>query len=127
MNSPPAQRSVSTGLEGKVGEVVGGKPKTLLCRVWPQHADDDVVREASNEGLARRSPRKDIGVRRPAEGTAGNGLHWPGADEAKGAKRRVVPGVSVTPRPSIRSAEYVETYDVPLPGAPTVGVLYRRQ
>jgi hypothetical protein len=32
---PPAQRSISAGLEGEVGEVVGGKPKTLLCWVWP--------------------------------------------------------------------------------------------
>jgi hypothetical protein len=40
---PLAQRSVSTGLEGEVGEVVGGEPKTLLCWVWPQHADDDVA------------------------------------------------------------------------------------
>jgi hypothetical protein len=28
----------------------------LLCWVWPQHADDDVVREASDKGLASRSP-----------------------------------------------------------------------
>jgi hypothetical protein len=47
-------------LEGKVGEVVGGEPKTLLRRVCPQHADDDVVREASDESLTSRSP--DIGM-----------------------------------------------------------------
>jgi hypothetical protein len=98
-----------------------------LCWVWPQHADDDITREASDEGIKCCSLREDIGARRPTEGTAGDGLHRPGVDEAEGAKRRVVPGVSVTPRSSIRSAEFVETHDVPLPGAPTVGVLYRRQ
>jgi hypothetical protein len=40
---PPAQQSISAGLEGEVIEVVGGEPKTLLCWVWPQHAEDDVV------------------------------------------------------------------------------------
>jgi hypothetical protein len=40
---PPAQRSVSAGLKGKVGKVVGGEPEMLLCWVWPQHAKDDVV------------------------------------------------------------------------------------
>jgi hypothetical protein len=35
-------------------------------------------------------------------------------------------GVNVTPRLSIRSAEFVETHDVPLPSAPTVEILYRR-
>jgi hypothetical protein len=30
---PPAQRSISVGLEGEVGEVVGGEPKMLLCWV----------------------------------------------------------------------------------------------
>jgi hypothetical protein len=39
----PAQRSVSASLEGEVGEVVRGEPKTLLRWVWPQHAEDDVV------------------------------------------------------------------------------------
>jgi hypothetical protein len=53
---PPAQRFVSAGLEGEVGEVVGGEPKMLLRWVLPQHADNDVVREASDEGLASRSP-----------------------------------------------------------------------
>jgi hypothetical protein len=33
----------------------------------------------------------------------------------------------VTLRPSIPSAEFVETHDMPLPSAPTVEVLYRRQ
>jgi hypothetical protein len=80
-----------------------------------------------DEGLARRSPREDIGARRSAEGTTSNGLHRPGVDATEEPKRRGVPGVNVTPRPSIRSAEFVETHDVPLPGAPTVGVLYRRQ
>jgi hypothetical protein len=74
---PPAQRFVSAGLEGEVGEVLGGEPKMLLCRVWPQHADNDVIRESSNEGLVCRSPREDIGVRRPAEGTAATGSTGP--------------------------------------------------
>jgi hypothetical protein len=107
--------------------VVGGEPKTLLCRVWPQHADDDVAREVSHKRLTRHSLREGIGARRPAEGTAGDGLHRPSADEAEGAETQGGPGVSVTPRLSIRSDEFVETHDVPLPGAPTVGVLYHRQ
>jgi hypothetical protein len=32
---PPSQRLVPDSLEGKVGEVVGGEPKTLLCWAWP--------------------------------------------------------------------------------------------
>jgi hypothetical protein len=83
---PPAQRFVSTGLEAEVGEVVGGEPKTLLRWVWPQHADDDVVREASDENLASRSPREDIGTRRPGEGALGDILHQPSVDEAEGAE-----------------------------------------
>jgi hypothetical protein len=54
---PPGQRPVLASLEGEVGEVVGGEPKTLLRWVRPQHADDDLVREASDESLAPRSPR----------------------------------------------------------------------
>jgi hypothetical protein len=42
---PPGQRLVSASLEGKVSEVVGGEPKTLLCWVGPQHADDDLGRK----------------------------------------------------------------------------------
>jgi hypothetical protein len=38
----------------------------------------------------------------------------------------VVPRVNVPPQPSIRSTEFVETHEVPLPGALTVGVLYHR-
>jgi hypothetical protein len=125
--SPPAQQSVSAGLEGEVGEVIGGKPKTLLCRVWPQHADDDVVREASDEGLASRCPHENIGAKWPAEGTPGDRLHQLGVDKAEGAEAQVAPGVSVTPRPSIRSTEFIETHDVPLPGAPNVGLRYCRQ
>jgi hypothetical protein len=33
----------------------------LLCRVRPQHADDDVVREAPDESLASHEPHKDVG------------------------------------------------------------------
>jgi hypothetical protein len=57
MNSPPGQWIVPASLEGEVGEVVGGEPKTLLCWIGPQHADDDLVREASDESLVSRSPR----------------------------------------------------------------------
>jgi hypothetical protein len=91
---PPTQRSVSAGLEGEVGEVIGGEPKTLLCRVWHQHADDDAVREASDEGLASRSPREDIEARWPAEGTAGDRLHRPSVDKAEGAEAQGGPGGS---------------------------------
>jgi hypothetical protein len=54
--------------------------------VWPQHADDDVVLEASDEGLASRSPREDIGARRPGESAPDVGLHRPSVDEAEGAE-----------------------------------------
>jgi hypothetical protein len=57
-----------------------------LCRVRPQHADDVVIREASDESLASRSPREDIGSRRPGEGVPGDGLHRPSVDEAEGAE-----------------------------------------
>jgi hypothetical protein len=40
---PPGYRFVSAGLEGEVGEVVRGEPKTLLCWVWPQYADGGLV------------------------------------------------------------------------------------
>jgi hypothetical protein len=83
---PPAQRFVSTGLEGEVGEVVGGESKTLLRWVWPQHAEDDIVREASDESLASRNPYEDIGARRPGEGAPDDGLHRPGVDEIEGAE-----------------------------------------
>jgi hypothetical protein len=82
----PPQWSVSAGLEGEVGEVVGSDPKTLLRWVWPQQADDDVVREASDEGLASRSPREDIEARRSGEGAPSDGLHRPSVDKAEGAK-----------------------------------------
>jgi hypothetical protein len=52
----PGQRLLSTSLEGEVGEVVGGEPKMLLHWVGPQHAGDGLVREASDESLASRSP-----------------------------------------------------------------------
>jgi hypothetical protein len=79
-------------LEGEVSEVIGSEPKMLLYWVWPQHVDDDIARVASNEGLARRSPREDIGARRPAEGTAGDGLHRPGVDTAERAEAKGGPG-----------------------------------
>jgi hypothetical protein len=41
--------------------------------VWPQHAEDDIVREASDKSLASRSPRQDIGARRSGEGAPGDG------------------------------------------------------
>jgi hypothetical protein len=53
---PPNKGLGSTCLEGEVGEVVGGKPKMLLCWVWPQHADDRLVREASDEIFTSRIP-----------------------------------------------------------------------
>jgi hypothetical protein len=72
MNSSPGQWLVSTGLEGEVDEVVGGKTKTLMCWVWPQHANNGLVQEASDESLASRSPRQDIGTRRLGEGAPGD-------------------------------------------------------
>jgi hypothetical protein len=57
-----------------------------MCLVWPQHDDDRLIREASDEGLASRSPCHDVGTRRPGEGMPGDGLRWPGVDEAEGAE-----------------------------------------
>jgi hypothetical protein len=64
---PPSQQLVPASLESKVSEVVGGEPKTLFRWVWPQHADDGLAREASDESLASRSPRQGIGTRRRAK------------------------------------------------------------
>jgi hypothetical protein len=87
MNPPPqSKRLGSACLEGEVSEVIGGKPKTLLCWVWPQHCNDHLVREASNERHTSRSPRQDIGTGWPGEGTPDDGLRRPGVDEAEGVK-----------------------------------------
>jgi hypothetical protein len=83
---PPSKWLGSAGLEGKVGEVVGGEPEMLLRWVWPQHADDHLVREGSGESFTPRSPRQDVGTRWPGEGTPGDGLYRPGVDEAEGAE-----------------------------------------
>jgi hypothetical protein len=88
---PTSKELSSACLEGKVGEVVGGDPKMLLHWVWPQHADDRLVREASDESLVSRSPRQDVGARWPGEGTPGDGLRWPGVDEAEGAEAQGCP------------------------------------
>jgi hypothetical protein len=88
---PPGQRLFCASSEGEVGEVVGGEAKTLLCWVWPQHADDGLVREASDESLASRSHCEDIGTRRPSEGAPGDGLRRPGVDETKGAEAQSGP------------------------------------
>jgi hypothetical protein len=74
---PPSQWLVPASLEGKVGEVVGGEPKTLLCWVWPQQANDGLTREASDESLASRSPIRILGQGgrakvRPATDSAGS-------------------------------------------------------
>jgi hypothetical protein len=127
MNSPQVSGLSPAGLEGKVGEVVGGEPKKLLRWVWPQHTDDGLAKEAPDESLTSRSPRQDVGTRRSGKGAPGDGLRRPGVDEAEGAEPQ-------WPQESTRSCgrpsdppEFVETHDVPLPGVPTVGVLYRRQ
>jgi hypothetical protein len=61
-------------------------------------ADDDVARVASAEGLTRHSPRETIGARRPAKGTAGDGLHRPGVDAVEGAKAQGSLGSQHDPR-----------------------------
>jgi hypothetical protein len=71
--------------------------------VWPQHADDDVVRDASDERLASRSPREDIGDWRLGEDASGNGLHRPGVDEAEGVEAHGGPRSQRDSAPSIRS------------------------
>jgi hypothetical protein len=63
----------------------------LLRWVWPQHADDGLIREASDESLTSRGPHQDIGTRRPGEGTPGYGLRRPGVDEAEGAEAQSGP------------------------------------
>jgi hypothetical protein len=40
---PSGERLSYAGLEGEVGEVVGGEPKTFLCRVGPQHCHDHFI------------------------------------------------------------------------------------
>jgi hypothetical protein len=84
--TPPRQAAQLCCLEGEVGEVVDGEPKTLSCWVWPQHADDRLVREALDERRISRSPREDVGTTRPGEGTPSDGLRRPGVDEAEGAE-----------------------------------------
>jgi hypothetical protein len=74
------------GLEGEVGEVVGGEPKMLLRWVWPQHGHDRLAREASDECRVSRCLRRDIGTGRPGEGTPGDGLRRPGLDEVEGVE-----------------------------------------
>jgi hypothetical protein len=101
---PPSKWLGSACLKGEVGEVVGGGPKTLLCWVWPQHADDRLVREASDESFTFRNPCQDIGTRWPGEGTPSDGLRRPGVDEAEGAEAQGGPRVNGTLQPSIRSA-----------------------
>jgi hypothetical protein len=91
MKSLPSQRLGPASLEGKVSEVVGGEPKMLLRWVWPQHADDRLVRQASDESLASRSPYQDVGARWSGEGTPSDGLRRPGVDEADGAKAQSGP------------------------------------
>jgi hypothetical protein len=67
-------------------------------------------------------------MRRPGEGAPGDGLRRPGVDEAEGAE------VQRGPR-SQRDAAAAHPIHwslsrhtmCPLPGAPTVGVLYHRQ
>jgi hypothetical protein len=83
---PPSKRLGSTCQEGEVGEVVGDEPKTPLRWVWPQHGDDHLVREASDESFTSRSPRQDDGTRWPGKGTPGDGLRRPNVDEAEGAE-----------------------------------------
>jgi hypothetical protein len=38
-----------------------------MCWVCPQHADDRIVRETSDESLTSHSPRQDVGTRRKAK------------------------------------------------------------
>jgi hypothetical protein len=90
---PSGERLGSTGLEGEVGEVVGGEPKTLLCWVRPQHCHDHFVQEASDECLASCCPREDIRTGRLGEGTPRDGLCRPGVDEVEGAKAHGGPRV----------------------------------
>jgi hypothetical protein len=58
----------------------------LLCCVWPQHYHDRIARETSDKHRASRCPRRDVVTGWPGEGTPGNGLCWPGVDEAEGAE-----------------------------------------
>jgi hypothetical protein len=78
--------------KGEVGEVVGGEHKMLLCRVWPQHGHDRLVRETSDERCAPRRRRQGIELSRSGEGATDDGLRRPGVDEAKGAKTHGGPG-----------------------------------
>jgi hypothetical protein len=79
----------------------------LLRWIWPQHADDRLAREASDESLASHNPCQDVGTRRSGEGTPDDGLRRPGVDEAEGAEAQGVLGVNGTLWPSIRSTSEV--------------------
>jgi hypothetical protein len=66
-------------------------------------------------------------VRGTGEGVPSDGLCRPGVDEAEGAEQHGGPEGWKTPRPPSGSqVKFGETHNVPLPGAPTIGVLYRR-
>jgi hypothetical protein len=88
MNPPPlpAQRFVSTGLEGEVGEVVGGELKTLLRGFGPNMLMMTSSEKPRMKASHPRSSCEDIGMRRPGEGAPGDGLSRPGVDEAEGAE-----------------------------------------
>jgi hypothetical protein len=83
---PPSKWLSSACLESEIGEVIAGEPKRLLHWVSPQHVDDCLVREASDERCASRGPHQDIGTRRPGEGTPGNRLRRPSVDDTEGAE-----------------------------------------
>jgi hypothetical protein len=92
MNSPQGPRLGSAGLEGQVGEVVCGEPKTLMCRVRPQHGHDRLAREATNECDVPRRHRQGGGVSGSGEGVPDDGLRRPSVDEAEGAEEHGGPG-----------------------------------
>jgi hypothetical protein len=87
-----------------------------------------VSSEKPRTKASRHNLRQDVGTRWTGKGTPGDVLRRPGVDEDEGAEAQGGPMSKKGPcsRPS-DPLKFVETHDVPLPGAPTIGVLYLQQ
>jgi hypothetical protein len=64
----------------------------LLCRVWPQHGNDHLAHEATDECGSPRCRRQGSGVSKSGEGVPDDGLRRPGVDEAEEAEKHGGPG-----------------------------------
>jgi hypothetical protein len=123
----PSKRLGSACLEGEVSEVIGGEPKMLLRWVWPQHADDGLVRETPDESFPPRSPPSGRWGEVVGRRCARRRTLPARCRRSRGSQSARWPQGSTGPcgRPSDPLVKFVETHDVPQPSAPTVGDLYR--